>query len=80
MPISPTARRVLQETTQQTFDFAITEEKFDLIVGASYINDDTHVDPDNPAINYGPGKVPATVTNQGIEAEAWAAYWMERTV
>ena len=65
----------LQETTQQTFDFAITEEKFDLIVGASYINDDTHVDPDRPAINYGPNRAPATITNQGIEAEAWAAYF-----
>jgi iron complex outermembrane receptor protein len=63
------------ETRQQTFDFALTAvDRLALIVGASYIDDDTHVQPDNPAINYGPGKVPATVTKQGMEAESWAAY------
>lgn len=64
-----------QETQQQTFDFALTSvENLDLIVGASWINDDTHVDPDNPAINYTAGEQPATITHQAIEAEAWAVY------
>lgn len=63
------------ETLQQTVDFAVTAvDKLDLIIGASYINDDTHVQPDNLATNYGPGRVPATVTDEGIEAKAWAVY------
>jgi iron complex outermembrane receptor protein len=62
-------------TAQQTFDFAVTAiEQLALIVGASYIDDDTHVDPDNLATNYGPGRTPATVTNQGMQAQAWAVY------
>jgi iron complex outermembrane receptor protein len=64
-----------QYTKQQTFDFALTAvTNLDLIVGASFINDDIHVDLDNPSINYGPGKTVTTVTYQGLEAESWAAY------
>lgn len=63
------------ETFQQTVDFAITSvDRLDLIIGASYIDDDTHVAPDGLATNYGPGRVPATITDEGIVARAWAAY------
>ena len=64
-----------QDAKQQTVDFAITAvEKLDLVVGASYVNDDVHVDPDNLFYNYGPGKAVATVSRSGTEAESYAVY------
>jgi iron complex outermembrane receptor protein len=80
--LSSTTSNFKQYTKQQTLDFAINAiDRMDLIIGASFINDDIHADPDNLSTNWvscGPtcpeGRIAGTQQKQALEAEAWAIY------
>jgi iron complex outermembrane receptor protein len=68
-------QRYIQDTFQQTVDFAVDAiEKVDLVVGASYYKDDTRSRGPINRSAYGPGLTLLNISRFSLETEAYATY------